>query len=149
MGKGKAKKVGEQAAMAAGSTILAFSSIRSALLRKVTRQVQVRCPFVVGALEETGSVRTGLYRRFRPKKTQRRYLAYRRYELTRLFRQLNKAHMISYFSFLYKWVSYVPVLSRIRPSWLTQAFDWSALFEQAQNLWPLKVWYFIDRAYQA
>lgn len=110
MGKGKGGRAGVVASVSPGSTLLAVSFLRRGLVAKICRQISVRTSFKVGASRPLNPF---AYRGLVTAKTQRRYTAYRMYDLRYFFRKANLSHMYAFTLFLFKWSRKVPRLKRI------------------------------------
>lgn len=108
MGKGKGSRVAVVGKVSSGTTLLAVSRLRSGLISKVVRQIQVRCHFRVAALYASRDLDSQTYLAL--KQTQRRYVALKRRETLYLYRRANQIHTLAFFSSLFRWSYRRPVL---------------------------------------
>lgn len=111
MGKGKGGRAGGVAKVNPGSTLLAFSWLRSARIKAIKRKIQVRCNFKVAANFPQDLNFTHYFAYKAPKRS---YLLARMYELRAFFRRTNQAQTYQFLGFLFRWFRFKPRLNSYR-----------------------------------
>lgn len=112
MGKGKGSRVTTVGFVSSNVVLLATSKIRAGKRKRLLRQIQVRCPFLVGA-EHTKTNLSRFFNKFKIR--QRNFIFNKKWEYFTLFKQTQQRELFAFFSSIFKWYYRRPlVLSTIR-----------------------------------
>lgn len=117
MGKGKGSKVMMLGVVSTGTVLLALSKIRTGRRKRLIRQIQVRCAFLLGM--QTPPIR--LFVPFNRIKARQPYFIFnKKWDYYTIFKQTNQRELMFFFTSIFKWYTKRAALFKTPTKLVTQ-----------------------------